>query len=104
MTQALGARELALLKFYCGCQFGMSPQEFYARWGVTHAQIAQICGVSEASVDRWFSHGKHRRTAEVRYRRKLAEMHFIWDQYERVPLRLVAKICSPPRNGQILSP
>ncbi|XHX78484.1 MAG: hypothetical protein RBJ76_00645 [Stenomitos frigidus ULC029] len=102
--QALGKRELALLHFYCGCQFSMTPHEFYARWGVTHTQIAQICGISEASVDRWFSHGKHRRVAEVRHRRKLAEMHFLWEHYERVPLELVAHICSPPRNGQVPSP
>lgn len=102
--QALGARELALLKLYCGCQFGMSPQEFYARWGVTHAQMAQICGVSEASVDRWFSQGKHHRAAEVRHRRKLAEMNFIWEHYERVPLQLVAQVCTPTRNGQVPSP
>ena len=63
--QALGQREIRLLRLYCGCQFGMSPQAFYARWDVTHAQIAQICGISQPSVDRWFSLGKNRRTAEA---------------------------------------
>ena len=104
IPQELGQRELALLRFYCGCQFSMTPHEFYARWGVTHAQIAQICGVSEASVDRWFSQGKNRRSAESIHCRKLAEMNFIWEYYEQIPLRLVAQICSPPRNGKVPSP
>lgn len=102
--QALGQRELKLLQLYSDCQFGMTPQAFYARWDVTHAQIAQICGVSEASVDRWFSQGKHRRTAEPRYRRKLAEMNFLWEQYDRIPLRLWLQVCPRRPNGQVPSP
>lgn len=103
-SQELGRRELKLLNLYCGCQFGMTPQEFYARWGVTHAQIAQICGVSESSVNRWFSQGKHRRVAEAIHRRKLAEMNLIWEQYECIPSRLRQQICPTRRNGKVLSP
>lgn len=95
--QDLGKREFKLLKLYCNCQFGMSPQAFYARWNVTHAQIAQICGVSGATVDRWFAGGKHRRDAEAIHRRKLAEMNFIWEQYERIPPRLRQQVC-PTRD------
>ncbi len=102
--QELGRRELKLLELYCGCQFGMTPHAFYAKWNVTHAQIARICGISEASVNRWFSHGQHRRTAEASHRRKLAEMDFLWEQYERMPLQLRRQLCPPRRNGQVLSP
>ena len=102
--QALGQRELKLLQLYSDCQFGMTPQAFYARWDVTHVQIAQICGVSEASVDRWFSQGKHRRAAEPRYRRKLAEMNFLWEQYDRIPVRLWLQVCPRRPSGQVPSP
>lgn len=102
--QELGRRELKLLRLYCSCQFSMTPQAFYARWGVTYAQIAQICGVSQASVERWFSQGKNRRTAEAIHCRKLAEMNFIWEQYERIPSRLRQHICPTRRNGQVPSP
>ena len=50
--QDLGQREIKLLQLYCGCQFGMTPYAFYAKWSVTHAQIAQICGCSEPTVNR----------------------------------------------------
>lgn len=104
MTQELGRRELRLLRLYCGCQFGMTPQAFYARWGVTHVQIAQICGVSEPTVNRWFAQGKTRRVAESRHRRKLAEMHFLWEEYERIPIPLRRQLCPIRPNGQHLSP
>lgn len=94
MPQDLGQREIRLLHLYCGCQFGMSPQDFYTRWNVTHAQIAQICGVSEPTVDRWFSQGKNSRLATAHHRRKLAEMNLIWEQYEQIPHYLRQEICS----------
>lgn len=102
--QELGQRELQLLQLYRDCQFGMTPQAFYARWNVTHVQMAQICGISEATVDRWFSQGKNRRMAEAIHRRKLAEMNFIWEEYERIPPRLRHQLCPTRRNGQIPSP
>lgn len=102
--QELGQRELKLLQLYRDCQFGMTPQAFYARWNVTHAQIAQICEVSEASVDRWFSQGRHRRSAEARHRRRLAETNFLWEQYDRIPLRLWLQVCPRCPNGKVPSP
>ncbi len=104
MPQELGKREIGLLQLYCRCLFGMTPQEFYARWAVTHVQMAQICGVSEPTVNRWFSQGKNRRSAERFHCRKLAEMNFIWENYERIPPELRQKICPPRPNGQVLSP
>ena len=102
--QDLGQRELKLLQLYCGCQFGMTPHAFYARWGVTHAQMAQICGVSEPTVNRWFSRGKTRRSAGATHCKRLAEMNFIWEQYERIPTQWRQQICSFRRNGKFQSP
>lgn len=102
--QDLGQRELKLFKLYRKCQFGMTPQAFYARWNVTHVQMAQICGVSEATVDRWFSQGKNKRLAEAIHRRKLAEMNFLWEQYDRIPTRLKHQVCPPRRHEELPSP
>lgn len=102
--QDLGQREQTLLQLYCGCQSGMSPQAFYARWNVTHVQMAQICGVSEATVNRWFSQGKNRRFAEAIHRRKLAEMNFMWEEYERIPPWLKHQLCPTHGNGKLPSP
>jgi hypothetical protein len=100
--QELGQREIKLLQLYCDCQFGMTPHAFYAKWCVTHAQIAQICGCSEATVNRWFSRGK--RAAEAKYCRKLAEMDLLWEEYERIPSPLRRRLCPLRRNGKVLAP
>ena len=102
--QELGQREIKLLRLYCGCKFGMTPQEFYSKWCVTHAQIAQICSCSEPTVNRWFSQGSTRRSAEASHRRKLAEMDLIWEDYERIPSHLRQRLCPTRHNGKVPSP
>jgi hypothetical protein len=100
----LGDRELALLRLYLGCRFGMLPQAFYAKWNVTHAQMAQICGCSEATVDRWFLGQSARHRPALVYLRRLGEMDLLWECYEELPLALRQRVCSPgPRSDQKLS-
>lgn len=104
----LGQREQSLLSLYLNCQFSMTPADFYAKWDVTHAQMAQICGCSESTVDRWFQGGKGYQPPEPIYLRRLAEMDFLWEHYEHIPLPLRRQVCggdSPmerfrQRNGQ----
>jgi hypothetical protein len=102
--QELGRRELALLELYCNCQFSMTPQAFYARWGVNQATIARIAGTSISTVSKWFSQGKSRRRPEPIHCRRLAEMHFLWEEYERMPPQLRQQLCPMPRNGKVPSP
>jgi len=91
----LGTREVALLQLYAQCQWQMDPKTFYAKWDVTHAQIAMICGCSESTVDRWFSL-THPRLPDPMYLRRLAEMDFLWEYYEAIPPALRYHICRPP--------
>jgi hypothetical protein len=93
--QDLGVRELALLRLYSRCQLGMSPQDFYAKWNVTHAQMARICGCSEPTVDRWFSKGRGSRSPEPIHLRRLAEMDLLWEFYEQIPVDLWERFCPP---------
>lgn len=101
----LGRRELMLFRLYTRCQFGMSPQSFYAKWNVSHAQIAKICGCAIPTVDRWFASGQSRRSPKPLHLRRLAEMDFIWEFYEEIPLLLRQQLCvTPPHSPQDLSP
>jgi hypothetical protein len=93
MKNSLGPREQALLRLYTNCQFGLSPSDFYAKWNVTHAQMAQICGCSVSTVDRWFLHGAGYRAPEPIYFRRLAEINFLWENYEQIPDALKEKAC-----------
>lgn len=101
----LGRQELMLFRLYTRCQFGMSPQAFYAKWNVSHAQMAKICGCAIPTVDRWFASGQSRRSPRPLHLRKLAEMDFIWEFYEEIPLLLLQQLCAtPPHSPQDLSP
>lgn len=94
----LGTRERTLLNLYLNCQFGISPTEFYAKWNVTHALMAQICGCSESTVDRWFLQGRGYQPPEPVYLRRLAEIDFFWEHYEHIPEDLRQVICRGDRN------
>jgi hypothetical protein len=94
--QSLGFRELALLNLYASCQLTMSHEEFYARWDVTHKQMAVICNCSVITVNRWFTTTRLRRSPEPRHQRRLAEMHFLWEHYEQIPPELRERLCPPP--------
>jgi hypothetical protein len=91
----LSPRELRLLRLYTHCQLGMSPQAFYAKWNVTHAQIARICRCSEPTVDRWFSQGRGSRSPQPPHLRRLAEMDLLWELYEQIPPPLRHRLCPP---------
>ena len=95
----LTAREYRLMVIYRACQFGMSPIEFYQKWNVTHAQMAQICGCSESTVDRWFLRGKSYRKPLPLYCRRLAEMDFLWEHHAEIPDHLWQQLCPQPLSS-----
>jgi hypothetical protein len=83
----------------------MSPWDFYRKWSVTHSQIAQICGCSLSTVDRWFASGNNYRHPELKYLRRLAEMDALWESYEQIPPSLWHRLCPIPQSDfQDLSP
>lgn len=98
MGRNLGARERRLLTLYINCRFGMSPTEFYTKWNVTHALMAQICGCSESTVDRWFQQGRGYQPPALIYLRRLAEIDFLWENYEQIPTPLQQQVCRDQRN------
>jgi hypothetical protein len=98
--QPLGQRERRLLRLYYRCQLGMSPQTFYAKWEVTHLQIAQICQCSLPTVDRWFAGGSTQRPPRPVYLRRLAEVDLLWESYEAMPQSLRKRLCSPRYRPQ----
>ena len=93
----LGNRERTLMSLYRNCQLGMTPTDFYAKWNVTHAQMAQICGCSESTVDRWFQQSRSSQPPEPIYLRRLAEMDFLWEYYEQIPGEWWQRLC---RDGR----
>jgi hypothetical protein len=100
-----GRRELRLLRLYTHCQLAMSPQNFYAKYDVSHGTIAKIAGCSVPTVDRWFSNGKNRRSPSSIHLRRLAEMDLLLESFEQIPSPLRQRFCPTQRSDdQNLSP
>ncbi|HEY9625918.1 MAG TPA: helix-turn-helix domain-containing protein [Coleofasciculaceae cyanobacterium] len=100
-----GRRELTLLRLYIDCQLAMSPQDFYAKYNVSHSTIAKIAGCSVPTVDRWFSTGRSRRAPSPIHLRRLAEMDILLESFEQIPAPLRQRLCPPQHlDNQNLSP
>jgi len=100
-----GRRELTLLRLYTHCQLAMSPQDFYAKYNVSHSTIARIAGCSVPTVDRWFSTGRSRRAPSPIHLRRLAEMDLLLESFEQLPVPLRQRLCPPQHlDDQNLSP
>jgi hypothetical protein len=79
------ARERHLILLYSNWQFGMTPTQFYAKWGVNYEQIALICSRSDSTVRGWFRNGCNQRYPTYNDLRHLALMDFLLEHFEEIP-------------------
>ncbi|GET42478.1 helix-turn-helix domain-containing protein [Microseira wollei] len=89
----LTARQQTLIDFYGYCTLGMTPQQFYAKWQVTHEDMAFICSRSTSTVRRWFKRGVNYRRPKSTDLRHLALMDFLLEQYQDIPPELLNLLC-----------
>ncbi|MCA1991698.1 MAG: helix-turn-helix domain-containing protein [Coleofasciculus sp. S288] len=89
----LTQRERTLIELYSHCQLGMTPQQFYAKWQVTHDELASICSRSVLTVQRWFSQGHTSRRPSANDLRHLALMDFVLEHFEEIPKALFDVLC-----------
>ena len=64
------------------------PEECLEDWVVTYDELAELCGRSKSTVAHWFSQGEHRREPSEADKRRLAEVHALWSQFENEPSHL----------------
>jgi hypothetical protein len=96
--RSITQREQNLIQLYAHCQFGMTPQQFYAKWDVTQEVIALIYSRSNGTVGRWFSRGCTRRYPTAHDLRHLALMDFLLEHFEEIPEELRNLLCSSRQN------
>ena len=86
-------REKKLLSLYCHCEFGMTPQQFYQKWDVTHEQMAEVCDRSVSTVRGWFKHGRYYRRPTTNDLRHLGFMDCLFEYFEEIPESLLQRFC-----------
>ncbi|MBD2070295.1 helix-turn-helix domain-containing protein [Leptolyngbya sp. FACHB-671] len=96
--RSLTDRHQALIERYSYCQLGMTPQRFYAKWGVSQEAIAAICSRSLSTVRCWFRKGRSYRRPTPTDLRHLALMDFLLDHFEQLPQDLTKALCLPSED------
>lgn len=96
--RSLTDREQDLIELYSYCQLGMSPQRFYAKWGVSQETIASICSRSISTVRRWFRRGRSYRRPTAIDLRHLALMDFVLEHFDQIPENLCSTLCLPKED------
>jgi hypothetical protein len=89
----LGERELRLIELFCNCRLEMTPRQFYEKWGVTYAQIAQLCRCDITTVNRWFQRGHHYQPPRHYHKWYLALADVFLECYEDIPETLLNRLC-----------
>ncbi|NEO30983.1 MAG: helix-turn-helix domain-containing protein [Symploca sp. SIO3C6] len=92
--KAITQREQKLIDLYSNCKLGMTPQQFYTKWEVTHETIAYICSRSISTVRFWFARGRSYRRPMATDLRHLALMDFLLEHFEKIPEPLLNLLCS----------
>ncbi|MDY6940259.1 MAG: helix-turn-helix domain-containing protein [Cyanobacteriota bacterium] len=97
--RSLQERELQLITLYSQCELGMTPQRFYAKWGVSYEQMAEICARSISTTRGWFRRGRYYRRPTANDLRHLALMDFLLESGEEVFEFLEHWSCSTPSRS-----
>jgi hypothetical protein len=89
----LGKRELRLIELFANCRLEMTPRQFYSKWGVTYAQMAQLCRCDAVTVSRWFRRGGNYQAPKHYHKCYLALADIVLESYEDIPEKLLNRLC-----------
>ncbi|MGB3788437.1 MAG: hypothetical protein WA949_10535 [Phormidesmis sp.] len=92
--RSLTPEDQYLVNRYSYCRLGMTPQAFYAKWQVSHEELAAICSRSVSTVRCWFRKGSSYRRPSQTDLRHLAIMDFLLDHFDQIPEALKETLCS----------
>lgn len=96
MTQIsyrFGKKEKLLVDHFVNCRLLMTPEKFITKWsGISRAELAFICQVDVALVNRWLSRGRSNQKPSLYYQRTLAIADIFLEFYEQFPPSLIQKL------------
>lgn len=71
----------------------MHPRTFLQNWELDYPAVARLTGVSRDTVAHWFSSGRGARVTPEHHQRRLANIHFLWQNPNRIPQDLLDEWC-----------
>lgn len=86
-------RQWDIFRLYEDCPPPLSPMTFTQLWEVSYRELALLAGTSRSTVEHWFAEGKSRREPTERCCRRLAEIHLLWTNSDRLKPSLIQSWC-----------
>lgn len=88
MPQYPSREQWELFSLYQSAPPPMSPLEFLQHWELDYPTLAQVARTSRSTVEHWFSQGIGSRSPTLYHCRRLAIVHFLWSNSDRIPRQL----------------
>lgn len=82
-----------LFRLYENCPPPLPPLVFTQLWEVSYSELASLTGASRSTIEHWFSSGESRREPAERFCRRLAEIHLLWSNSDRIQPSLIQSWC-----------
>ena len=86
-------RQWELFHLYEHCPPPLPPMAFTQLWEVSYAELATLTGASRSTIEHWFSSGSSQREPSERCCRRLAEVHLLWSNSDRIRPSLLQSWC-----------
>jgi hypothetical protein len=86
-------RQWDLFRLYQNCPPPLPPHAFSQLWEVSYRELATLTGASRSTVEHWFLEGVSKREPAERFCRRLAEIHLLWSNSDRLKPSLIQSWC-----------
>lgn len=86
-------RQWELFRLYEDCPPPLQPLTFTQLWEISYSELASLTGASRSTVEHWFSTGASKREPAERFCRRLAEVHLLWSNSDRLKPSLIQSWC-----------
>ncbi|MBD1998050.1 helix-turn-helix transcriptional regulator [Leptolyngbya sp. FACHB-541] len=93
MRRSPSRRQWELFQLYSTCPPPLHPMVFTQFWEVSYKELETLTGASLSTIEHWFSGGRSRREPSDAICRRLAEIHLLWSNSDRIKPSLIQNWC-----------
>ncbi len=87
------ARQWYLFAMYQRCPLPLHPVLFLQDWVVSYSELSKLTGVSQSTVEHWFTTGVSHREPAARCCRRLAIIDYLWRNADRITPEIIQSWC-----------
>lgn len=93
MNRPPSKRQWELFALYQSCPPPIPPMTFLQFWDVDYRELSKLVGASRSTIEHWFTREPNKREPAERHCRRLAEIHLLWANSDRIRPSLIQHWC-----------